>query len=107
VAVLRTGRDKNLAIFQRCDDFLIVDCKGAPTIDFIFAVDKNAIETNSTTKTTKLHQGAFVSVKRYGNVDLSGQTVQAEIPPNPTPDAIIRKPDVIKTFTEQPSTPKP
>jgi len=96
VAVLRKGQ----AIFQRCDDFLIVDCKAAPTIDFIFAVDANAIETDSK-KARKLHQGTFVSVKRYGIVDLSGQKLQTDIPANPTPDAIIRKPDVSKTFPQE------
>jgi len=101
VAVLRKG----VALFQRVDDFLVVDNKGTPTIDFIFAVDSDLLDND--TKGKKLHPGTFVSVKRYGIVDLSGKYLQGDIPPNPTPDAIMRKPDVIKTFPGESPTVKP
>ena len=92
VAVLRQGT----AIYQRIDDFLIADTKTMPTIDFIFQVDPDvAIETDSK-GIKKLRSGSFVDVKRYGIVDVSGLYVQKEIPDSPTPDAILRKPDVIK-----------
>ena len=81
---------------QKPDDPLFLDLSAGPgAIDFAFMVDASDVLTGGKAGVPKVADGVFVSVKRYGIVDLSGASVKLSLP-TPTEPGPIRKSDLAK-----------
>jgi hypothetical protein len=86
--------NKGIAVAARPDDFLFSD-SNSENVDFVFLVDRDHVMGgDQNAPPFKLPDGTFVEFKRYGVVDLSGQTVQYGPPPNPSKTPVLRKPSV-------------
>ncbi|HEX4053546.1 MAG TPA: CvpA family protein [Tepidisphaeraceae bacterium] len=84
-----TLNGKGVALACRIDDFLFSG-QGSHTIDFVFVVDRDHVMSGDEAKPPfHLPQGCFFEFKRYGVVDLSGQTVNFGPPPNPDKQSMI------------------
>lgn len=72
-------------LMQKPDDPLFLDLSGAPgAIDFAFMVDRSDVlasgSQSASTTAPKVADGTFISVKRYGLVNLGGDKVKSSIP---------------------------
>ncbi len=86
---------RGIAVASRIDDFLFADMSGPRTIDWIFSVDNDHAFADSSKMPYKMVNGAFLEVKRYGVVDLSGISVDYGPPANPDKQNLIRAQPVI------------
>jgi hypothetical protein len=94
---------RGTAVYCRIDDFLLDDPGGNP-VDFVFAVDKDHLIAGDGGKLS-FPPGAFVEIKRYGQVDLSGKPVDVGPPPPLSLDkpGILRKPQVASKLGSAPA----
>ena len=81
---------------QKPDDPLFLDLSaGGGAIDFAFMVDTGDVLTGGKNGAPAVADGAFINVKRYGIVDLTGMSVKSSIP-TPSEAGPIRKVELIK-----------
>jgi hypothetical protein len=97
---------RGTAVYCRIDDFLVADPGGNP-VDLVFVVDKDHLIPGDAGKLS-LPPGAFVEIKRYGQVDLSGKPADAGPPPALSLDkpGILRKQQIATKLGSAPA-PKP
>jgi len=71
-----------LLLENRVDDPLIIDVKDSPTVNFVFAILTDDLNTTTEGQTKKLsfRDGTFLEVKRSAQADLSGRELAEKAP---------------------------
>jgi len=103
---LGTMAGGTLLLQNRPDDPLVIDLNSAETVDFLFAVNPDDIntETKDKQKVSRFKQGTFLEVMRYAQADLSGTELSSDSPAVPvqvsekseTLSGVLRKSDVLQ-----------
>ncbi len=87
-------------LIQKPDDFLFT--KGDSSIDLVFKVDNDVFVGGKPNNTVA--DGTFVSVKRFGLVNLAGETISETIPA-PTGNSVIRSKNLLDQLKLPPAAP--
>jgi len=103
---LGTMAGGTLLLQNRADDPLVIDLNSSQTVDFLFAVNPDDIntETKDKEKVRRFKQGTFLEVMRYAQADLGGMELSSDSPAVPvqvadkseTLSGVLRKVDVMQ-----------
>lgn len=87
----------NVLFVNKPDDFLILE-KADRGADLVFIIDEKTapVPSEGDAAGSKMVDGSFIEVKRWGRVDLSGKPIQPPSALTASPDiAVMRKPAVV------------